>query len=146
MLQIGRSLDAQVTVAKEIKRLGWLSDLLVSADQVREMNREGMLAWHVREGHYGDVRLDGLNLLALAAFAAGLAEIGLRLSGRLAYRAGVIVAVGTSFLITWSNLAVGIIGKTTQGREIPYVIASRPLVRTPEEARRIGRPNQVASM
>jgi len=27
-----------------------------------------MLAWHVREGHYGDVRLDGLNLLALAAF------------------------------------------------------------------------------
>ena len=42
--------------------------------------------------------------------AAGLAEIGLRLSGQLAYRAGVIVAVGTSFLITWSNLAVGIIG------------------------------------
>ena len=42
--------------------------------------------------------------------AAGLAEIGLRLSGRLAYRAGVLVAVGTSFLITWSNLAVGIIG------------------------------------
>lgn len=28
----------------------------------------GMLAWHVREGHYGDVRLDGLNLLALGAF------------------------------------------------------------------------------
>jgi hypothetical protein len=29
---------------------------------------EGMLAWHVREGHYGDVHLDGLNLLALTAF------------------------------------------------------------------------------
>ncbi len=42
--------------------------------------------------------------------AAGICEIALRLSGRLAYRAGVIVAVGTSFLITWSNLAVGIIG------------------------------------
>jgi len=42
--------------------------------------------------------------------AAGLAEAGLRLSGQLAYRAGMIVAVGTSFLITWSNLAVGIIG------------------------------------
>jgi hypothetical protein len=28
----------------------------------------GMLAWHVREGHYGDVRLDGFSLLALAAF------------------------------------------------------------------------------
>ncbi|HYC67141.1 hypothetical protein [Brevundimonas sp.] len=42
--------------------------------------------------------------------AAGVCEVGLRLSGQLAYRAGVIVAVGTSFLITWSNLAVGIIG------------------------------------
>jgi ribonuclease J len=39
----GRSLDAQVTVAKEIKRLGWLSDLLVSADEVREMKRERVL-------------------------------------------------------------------------------------------------------
>ena len=42
--------------------------------------------------------------------AASLCELGLRLSGQLAYRAGVVVAVGTSFLITWSNLAVGIIG------------------------------------
>jgi ribonuclease J len=39
----GRSLDAQVTVAKEIKRLSWLSDLLVSADEVREMKRERVL-------------------------------------------------------------------------------------------------------
>ncbi len=42
--------------------------------------------------------------------AAGVCEIGLRLSGDLAYRAGMVVAVGTSFLIVWSNLAVGIIG------------------------------------
>lgn len=42
--------------------------------------------------------------------AASICEVALRLSGRLAYRAAVIVAVGTSFLITWSNLAVGIIG------------------------------------
>lgn len=47
---------------------------------------------------------------AMLLFAAGVCEIGLRLSGRLAYRAGVVVAVGTSFLIIWSNLAVGIIG------------------------------------
>lgn len=40
---LGRSLDAQVTVAKEIKRLGWLSDLLVSADQVAELKRERVL-------------------------------------------------------------------------------------------------------
>ena len=40
---LGRSLDAQVTVAKDIKRLAWLSDLLVSADDVREMKRERVL-------------------------------------------------------------------------------------------------------
>lgn len=40
---LGRSLDAQVTIAKEIKRLTWLSDLLVSADEVREMKRERVL-------------------------------------------------------------------------------------------------------
>jgi hypothetical protein len=28
----------------------------------------GVLAWHVRQGHYGDTRLDGFNLLAIAAF------------------------------------------------------------------------------
>lgn len=44
---------------------------------------EGMLAWHIREGHYGDVRLDGLNLLALSAFEgnvwAGEAKVRLGL-------------------------------------------------------------------
>jgi hypothetical protein len=29
---------------------------------------DGVLAWHVREGRYGDVVLDGLNVLALGAF------------------------------------------------------------------------------
>jgi hypothetical protein len=37
-------------------------------------------------------------------------------------------------------LVFGSIGKTSEGREIPYVIASRPLVSTPSEARRLGRP------
>jgi hypothetical protein len=44
---------------------------------------EGVLAWRVREGHYGDVRLDGLNLIALGAFEgnvwAGEAEVALGL-------------------------------------------------------------------
>lgn len=39
----GRSLEAQVAVAKEIGRLSWLSDLLVAADDVREMKRERVL-------------------------------------------------------------------------------------------------------
>ena len=47
---------------------------------------------------------------AMLLIGAGVCEIGLRLSGALAYRAGVVVAAGTAFLITWSNLAVGIIG------------------------------------
>jgi zinc carboxypeptidase len=37
-------------------------------------------------------------------------------------------------------LAFGSIGKTNEGRDIPYVIASRPLVSSPSEAKRLGRP------
>ncbi len=36
-------------------------------------------------------------------------------------------------------LAVGSIGRSAESREIPYVIASRPLVHTPEEARASGK-------
>jgi hypothetical protein len=38
------------------------------------------------------------------------------------------------------ELAFGTIGKTTQGRDIPYVIASRRRVQTPAEARALARP------
>lgn len=37
-------------------------------------------------------------------------------------------------------VALGTLGRSPEGRDIPYAIASRPLVRTPEEARRLGRP------
>ena len=37
-------------------------------------------------------------------------------------------------------LAGGVMGKTTEGRDLPYVIVSRPLFSTPEAARRSGRP------
>lgn len=44
---------------------------------------QGMLAWHVRQGHFGEIRLDGLNLVALAAFEgnvwAGEAEVAMGL-------------------------------------------------------------------
>jgi hypothetical protein len=39
-----------------------------------------------------------------------------------------------------AKIEIGSIGKSGQGRELPYVIASRPLVTTPAEARRLGRP------
>jgi hypothetical protein len=29
---------------------------------------EGVLSWHIRTGHFGDVRLDGLNIIALGSF------------------------------------------------------------------------------
>ncbi|MBA3342773.1 MAG: M14 family metallopeptidase [Gemmatimonadaceae bacterium] len=38
------------------------------------------------------------------------------------------------------ELAFGSIGKTSEGRDIPYVVASRPAVSTPGEARKLGRP------
>jgi hypothetical protein len=33
---------------------------------------EGILVWHVNEGNYGDVSLDGLNVLALGAFEGNI--------------------------------------------------------------------------
>jgi hypothetical protein len=33
---------------------------------------DGILAWHVREGNYGDVTLDGLNVVAVASFVGNI--------------------------------------------------------------------------
>jgi len=33
---------------------------------------EGVLAYHIREGHYGDIRLDGLNMIAVGRFEGNL--------------------------------------------------------------------------
>jgi hypothetical protein len=35
---------------------------------------EGILAWHIRSGQYGDVRLDGLNIMALGTFVGNIWE------------------------------------------------------------------------
>jgi hypothetical protein len=35
---------------------------------------EGILAWHIREGHFGDVSLDGLNVVALGVFDGNIWE------------------------------------------------------------------------
>lgn len=37
-------------------------------------------------------------------------------------------------------IVVGRIGTTTQGRDLPFIVASRPLVHSPAEAKRLGRP------
>jgi hypothetical protein len=51
-----------------------------------------------------------------------------------------VVAFVDSLQARGAKVRVGITGRTTQGREMPYVIASRPLVTTPLEAKRLGRP------
>jgi hypothetical protein len=51
-----------------------------------------------------------------------------------------VVAFIDSLKTLGAKISVGSIGKTIEGRELPYVIASRPLVTTPAEARRLGRP------
>ena len=33
---------------------------------------QGMLVWHIRDGHYGKVRLDGFNLLGLGTFEGNI--------------------------------------------------------------------------
>ena len=35
---------------------------------------EGILAWHIRKGHYGGVHLDGLSVMALGSFKGNLWE------------------------------------------------------------------------
>ncbi|HEY7004909.1 MAG TPA: hypothetical protein VH392_00350 [Sphingomicrobium sp.] len=47
---------------------------------------------------------------AIFAIVGGAFELAVRASGSRAYRAGAAVAIGTSFLLVWINLAVGIIG------------------------------------
>ncbi len=50
-----------------------------------------------------------------------------------------VLAFLDSLRAAGAPIVIGSIGTTTEGRSIPYVIASRPLVRTAEEARRSGK-------
>ena len=48
---------------------------------------QGMLVWHIRQGRFGDVQLDGFNLLALGGFEGNLwagakAKLGLFIDER----------------------------------------------------------------
>jgi hypothetical protein len=45
-----------------------------------------------------------------------------------------------SLRLLGAHIHVGSIGKTSEGRDIPFVVASRPLVQTPLEAKRLHRP------
>lgn len=51
-----------------------------------------------------------------------------------------VVAFIDSLKTVGAKIVTGSIAKTVEGRELPYVIASRPLISTPAEARRLNRP------
>jgi Zinc carboxypeptidase len=51
-----------------------------------------------------------------------------------------VIAFIDSLKALHADIATGTIGKTSEGRDIPYVIASRPLVTSPAGARRLNRP------
>ncbi|HEY7393547.1 MAG TPA: M14 family zinc carboxypeptidase [Gemmatimonadaceae bacterium] len=51
-----------------------------------------------------------------------------------------VVAFIDSLKKLGAKISTGSIAKTVEGRELPYVIASRPLITTPAEARRLNRP------
>src|SRR3954465_6861880 len=51
-----------------------------------------------------------------------------------------VVAFIDSLKKLGAKIATGSIAKTVEGRDLPYVIASRPLISTPGEARRLNRP------
>ena len=53
---------------------------------------------------------DHIAWAVMLAIPGGLVDVTSRLSGSWAYRGGVIIALGTAFIITWANLAVGIVG------------------------------------
>ena len=51
-----------------------------------------------------------------------------------------VVQFVDSLRLLGAKIHVGSIGKTSEGRDIPFVVASRPLVRTADEAKRLHRP------
>ncbi len=54
--------------------------------------------------------------------------------------ADVVAFVDSLKALESDQIATGVIGRTSEGRDIPYVVASRPLVRSAAEAKRLNRP------
>jgi hypothetical protein len=81
---------------------------------------------------------------AVAAGSAALTATPATRAERTSYletsRYADVVSFLDSLRVLGVPYAFGSIGKSHEGRDIPYVIASRPLVRTPQEARASGRP------
>lgn len=51
-----------------------------------------------------------------------------------------VVAFLDTLRATGAPISIGSLGRSAEGQDIPYVVASRPLARTPDAARMLGRP------
>jgi hypothetical protein len=58
---------------------------------------------------------------AMICFVGLTLELAVRMTGNLAYRAAVAVALAAAFLLIWINLAVGIIGSEDNPANLMYV-------------------------
>ncbi len=65
-------------------------------------------------------KTDFLLMSAMLSGACGLYELASRMTGSIAYRAAVGVAVVTAFLLIWINLAVGIVGSEDHPANLMY--------------------------
>ncbi len=54
--------------------------------------------------------MDFVAMGVMLAIVCGVVELAVRMSGNWSYRFAAFAAIGSAFLITWVNLAVGIVG------------------------------------
>jgi hypothetical protein len=59
----------------------------------------------------------------MLAVVCGAIELAVRFSGNRAYRFAVAAAIGAAFLITWANLAVGIVGSDDNPANVGFFYA-----------------------
>jgi len=82
------------------------------------------------KAHYQPFHLDGKRPLTRAE-RTGFAETSLYAD---------VIQFIDSLTVLGAEIETGWIGETSEGRDLPYIIASRPLITSPEDARRQGRP------
>jgi hypothetical protein len=70
-------------------------------------NCEGVNFWHIREGRYGDVGLDGLNALALIAFEGNIWAGGTKMDIGIFFDEGADVAQREALQMVFSGQAGG---------------------------------------
>ena len=76
----------------------------------------------------GEVNWGAEDFIAAALLLGGLGlgiELVLRLPGRLAWRLGAVAALVLAFMLTWANLAVGLIGP--EGSPLNLALFGLPL-------------------